>query len=330
MDQMFHMRNTENFRYGKLVSALAMFLSAAIILSGTGVRILAATESIPQSSEIAQVEGVGRSYSDETPPTTVGLAGESTHRSVGRSVNVYIDGQRYSGRAFLYKDTTYVGIREFTTSFAGASVSWNQSTLTATAKTAETTISAVYGKEYISANGRYLWAETGVLINDGTMYVPLRAICTAYGAGVSWDGSSYTVNITRGSGTIKNGADYYNADEVYWLSKIIHAESRGEPMKGKIAVGNVVLNRVRSPEYPNTIYGVIFDKKYGVQFSPVADGSIYLEPDTDAVIAAKLCLEGYTVSNTILFFINKNIATNKWVTNTRTLAVSIGRHDFYA
>ena len=57
----------------------------------------------------------------------------------------------------------------------------------------------------------------------------------------------------------------YNEDDVYWLSRIISAESRGEPLEGQIAVGNVVLNRVRSSAYPNTIYGVIFDRKHGTR-----------------------------------------------------------------
>ena len=60
-----------------------------------------------------------------------------------------------------------------------------------------------------------------------------------------------------------------------WLSRILYAEANTEPLAGKIAVGNVIMNRVKSPEFPDTIYSVIFDRKYGVQFTPVANGSVY-------------------------------------------------------
>ena len=318
------MKDKIKTRKEKLISTAAMVLSAAVLIGGTAIRTkVSATEGYESSAigEIPARRGI---------PVTAGTNADGEERIARRSVTVYIGTDRYSGTAFLHKDTTYVGIREFSRAIAGAQLSWNDKTSTATARTASVTVTATKGKEYISANGRYIWAKTGIIIDNGTMYVPVRALCTAFGASLTWDGKTYTVKVTKGSGTIKSGSDFYNADEVYWLSKIIHAESRGEPMQGKIAVGNVVLNRVRSKDYPNTIYGVIFDKKYGVQFSPVADGSIKLEPDTDSVIAAKLCLEGYTVSTSILLFINTNSAENMWVTNNRPLAVSIGKHDFYA
>lgn len=315
----------------KLISPAAVFMSAAIILGGTGGRTnVSASHGYTGTLSNVTESRVRTSAEVSDIPMTAGTAADVYARDSRRSIAVYIDGKAYSGRAFLYKDTTYVGIREFTSVMAGASVSWDSSTATATAKTASTTVTAVKGKEYITSNGRYFWAKSGVIIENGTMYVPVRALCSAYGASLSWDGKAYTVSIKRGSGTVKPGSSFYDSDDVYWLSKIIHAESRGETLMGKIAVGNVVLNRVRSSDYPNTIYGVIFDRKYGVQFSPVSDGTINLEPDADSVIAAKLCLEGYSVSDSILFFINKKLATNMWVTNTRPLEVSIGKHDFYA
>ncbi|MBE6709331.1 MAG: copper amine oxidase [Ruminococcaceae bacterium] len=324
---MFSMKKTSK---EKLISAAAAFISAAVLLSGSGMRMRTLAQYAEDAYDIGSRTDYGQRSVVGSVPVTAGTNADVAGTMSRRSIAVYIDGVRYPGDAFLYKETTYVGLREFAKTIAGAAVSWNGSTNTATAKTSSVTVTATKGKEYISANGRYLWTKTGIIIRNDIMYVPVRALCIAFGAALTWNGTSYTVNINKGSGTIRSGASFYDSDEVYWLSKIIHAESRGEPLTGKIAVGNVVLNRVRSKDYPNTIYGVIFDKKYGVQFSPVADGSINLEPDTESIIAAKLCLEGYTVSTSILFFINKNIADNMWVTNTRPLAVSIGKHDFYA
>ena len=101
-------------------------------------------------------------------------------------------------------------------------------------------------------------------------------------------------------------------------------------MEGQIAVGNVVLNRVRSEQFPNTIYEVIFDRAYGVQFTPTANGTIYCEPDEEAIIAAKLCLEGYTLSEGILYFLNPALSSNFWVPNNRDYVMTIAGHDFYS
>ncbi|MBQ2468213.1 MAG: cell wall hydrolase, partial [Clostridia bacterium] len=114
------------------------------------------------------------------------------------------------------------------------------------------------------------------------------------------------------------------------LSRIISAEAEGEPLEGKLAVGTVILNRVASPDYPDTIYGVIFDRQNGVQFTPAGSGTVYCDPGPDSVRAAKMCLEGYRTSGDILFFMNESIAESFWIKNNRAFAFSIGKHDFYA
>ena len=87
---------------------------------------------------------------------------------------------------------------------------------------------------------------------------------------------------------------------------------------------------MRSPHYPSTIYGVIFDRRYGVQFSPVLNGSIYREPYAASVTAAKICLEGYSVSSEILFFLEPRLSVSTWVPSNRPYRFTIGHHDFYA
>ena len=87
----------------------------------------------------------------------------------------------------------------------------------------------------------------------------------------------------------------YDAGELYWLSRIICAESGAESMSGQIAVGNVILNRVRSSSFPNTVEGVIFDRKDAVQFEPVSNGRVYLPPTSQSVEAAKRALDGENV-----------------------------------
>ena len=121
----------------------------------------------------------------------------------------------------------------------------------------------------------------------------------------------------------------YDDEDLYWLSRIISAEAKGESFTGQIGVGTVVLNRVRSSQFPNTIKGVVFDKQYGTQFTPVANGTVYDTPTQSAVVAAKMCLDGYTLSDSVLYFLNPRIATSSWIQNNRKYAFRVGNHDFY-
>ena len=91
---------------------------------------------------------------------------------------------------------------------------------------------------------------------------------------------------------------------MYWLSRIICAEAGGESLAGQVAVGNVVLNRVDSDEFPNTIHEVIFDRKHAVQFEPVSNGTVYNEPTETSVQAAKLALQGVNTAGKSLYFFN--------------------------
>lgn len=126
-----------------------------------------------------------------------------------------------------------------------------------------------------------------------------------------------------------DAADYNREDKLYWLSRIISAESRGEPLEGQIAVGNVVLNRVDSPDFPDTIYGVIFDDRWGGQFTPVRNGTIYQEPTEQSIQAAKLCLEGVNVAKDSLYFLAPALTNNHWIMENRTHVMTIGAHWFY-
>ncbi len=178
-------------------------------------------------------------------------------------------------------------------------------------------------RDYVLACGRCIPFPRAVY-KDGEVLADASALFSLFG--LTYDG----VNVTGEPSLPVSAGEFYCADDLYWLSKIIYAESRGEELTGKIAVGNVVLNRVHSDGFPSTVYGVIFDDSCGVQFSPTADGTIYLEPDEESVIAAKLCLEGYTVSDEILYFVNAAIAADSWVQTNRPYVMAIGSHDFYA
>ena len=109
------------------------------------------------------------------------------------------------------------------------------------------------------------------------------------------------------------------------LARAIFAEARGEPYKGQVAVGAVVLNRVKSPDFPNSIEKVIFQEG---QFSSVKDGQINLLPDETAFKAAQEALEGKDPSKGALYFYNPKTAKTLWWLGTRNKLTTIGNHVF--
>ena len=127
-----------------------------------------------------------------------------------------------------------------------------------------------------------------------------------------------------------NEVERYSSEDLVWLSAIINAEARGEPLEGKLAVGTVVMNRLESDMYPDSVKDVILDCRYGVQFAPVANGSIYLSPTDESIIAAKLCLDGFRTHPDILFFYNPAISESTYFKENRTYEFTIGNHEFYS
>lgn len=244
---------------------------------------------------------------------------------------VYLDGEEIlRGECVIVDSVTYVPLRKFCNLFADCSFSWNGKSGTATVRAEGLTMTVQQGAAYITTNGHIYYAVGEVLNRGGSLYVPIRPLARSFNTELIWNAERRCVEISTENRNRPFVAwANYDADEVYWLSRIISAESKGEPLEGQIAVGNVVLNRVRSEAYPNTIYGVIFDRKHGTQFSPVSYGTIYNPPAASSVIAAKICLEGYTFSEDILFFMNPRLATSNWISKNRPFAFTIGNHDFY-
>lgn len=255
----------------------------------------------------------------------------NAHAAEYERIPLSLSGEPINEReALLINSITYAPLRALTESvYPSSSISYNESTKTATLIFGSYTLSVTTGYQYISINGRYFYGIGEVKNINGSLYVPVRPLARALGLDVIWNASTRSVDLVPSDKQLIDGGSYYKSDEVYWLSRIIEAEAGGEIFKGKIAVGNVVLNRVRSSDYPNTIYGVIFDFKHGIQFTPAYTGTVYNTPSKDSIIAAKICLEGYDVSDGALFFFNPRIATSFWISSTRKYAFTIGNHDFY-
>ena len=115
-----------------------------------------------------------------------------------------------------------------------------------------------------------------------------------------------------------------NSTNLNLLSRLVYAESRGEPYSGQVAVAAVVLNRVSSSSFPNTIAGVIYQSG---AFDAVSDGQINMTPDATAKKAAQDAINGWDPSYGAIYYFNPNTATNKWIWS-RPLTVVIGKHRF--
>lgn len=192
-------------------------------------------------------------------------------------------------------------------------------------------VSGWSGATYLTVNGRVFYDPHPVaILSDGDLYVPLETAKRLTGFTIVFTPATATVTISGSFTPPASGDSVYDPDALYWLSRIISAESRGEPLAGQIAVGNVILNRVRSTAFPNTIWGVIFDRKDGVQFTPVANGTVYAAPYWISTVAAKICLEGYSLSTSALFFYEPSKATSYWIENNRPYLFTVGHHRFFS
>lgn len=246
-------------------------------------------------------------------------------------VPVSVNGVPLAERGRLIQGTTYIPLRTFVCALGAPTVTYDAQSRSVTVRAQGLELTAGDGNYVIFANGRTLFSHMPTLIlSDGKMYAPIRPIAKAFGVSVAWEDATRSVKVTGDVRHLVPAAQYYRADDVYWLSRIISAESAGEPLLGQISVGTVVLNRVRCADFPDTIWGVIFDRKYGVQFTPVANGTIYRAPTERAVLAAKICLEGYVTSDRVLFFMEPTLSTSHWIEKTRTYAFSVAHHDFYS
>jgi len=228
------------------------------------------------------------------------------------------------GEALLIDSVTYVPFRAVCDTLGEGQVGWDDRTKTATFVSTTLTLTAKQGASYIVANGRYLYCANGIKNIGSRIYVPIRPMAKAFGVEVLWD-PAYRITL-RGGEPLATGESYYDSEALYWLSRIISAEARGESLRGQIAVGNVVLNRVAHPAFPTDVKGVIFAEG---QFSPVKSGSVYEEPTEMSVIAAKLCLDGAVVVEDALFFCNPAIATSTWMQEHRHYVMTLGNHTFY-
>ena len=156
-------------------------------------------------------------------------------------VNLYINNGSVEFTGYLINDTTYVPLRAFFEEVDQGEIHWNNGI--ATINSDQVLLSSQQGSNYITVNDRIIYHDQPILNIESRIHVPIRSLAKAYSLEVEWYGQTKSVYLTGDPKGLKKGKDFYAEDDLYWLSRIIYAESGGESLLGKIAVGNVIINR---------------------------------------------------------------------------------------
>ncbi|MBQ6757265.1 MAG: cell wall hydrolase [Oscillospiraceae bacterium] len=245
------------------------------------------------------------------------------------SVEVWVGEMRADrfGASFLFGSEIYVPASEISLALGAECVVFNEYTGNMEVYADSLRVSAKVGERYITANGRLVYCPSGVIFRCNRVMMPASSIAKAFGAGLRYDDEARKLTISAAGEPIQP-ADW-TEDDLYWLSRIVNAEARGESFEGKIAVANVVLNRVKSDEFPDSVKKVVFDTRFGVQFTPISDGSVYLTPSEESCLAARLALDGADVAGDSLYFASEEASKCCWAERNRTRFRKVDHQVFY-
>lgn len=253
-----------------------------------------------------------------------------------KTISIKIDAKVVSTdqHPYIENSRTFVPIR-FIAENLGANVSWDESSQEAILEYEDKTIKLPVYSSTATINGSSVGIDAPVTIYNSRTFVPVRFIAETFDCSVNWDADSYVVDIETESyvpaqnDNVTHNTPSYSIEDLYWLSRLVEAESQGEPYEGKLAVANVIVNRKNSDLFPGSIKAVIFDNNFGIQYTPVANGRIYNTPSNVSIQAAKQALEGHNNISTCLYFLNPDKSTNNWIVWNRSYFKTIQNHDFY-
>lgn len=206
---------------------------------------------------------------------------------------------------YIKQNRTFVPIRFIAESF-NMEVLWEQEEKKATVKYDDLVLEVWIGSNKFLVNGEEKIMDVEVEGVNGRTMVPVRYFAEALDCSVDWNYMTASVEIIKEGAEIPASSIFhrsYTDEDIIWLARIVHVEGHGLSIRGKVAIANVVLNRVKSPDFPDTVYDVIFDKQHGKQFPPAHRESFpELIPDLSCVIAAKMALERINNIDNCLYF----------------------------
>ena len=167
------------------------------------------------------------------------------------------------------------------------------------------------------------------MVNAGVVATSTKSFISPQNEVIEGDDSQNTTNPDGIVEVFCQGKNslYITKSDIDLMAKLVYAESRGEPFDGKVAVASVVLNRVQSPDFPNSIKEVIFEPR---AFSCVKNNSIKANPDQNCYDAVYEAIKGKDPTNEALFFYNPKISTCSWMKAIKKIdSLAIGQHVFF-
>lgn len=234
-------------------------------------------------------------YQSDSGLTVDGVVGGGTARKLGITLSA---ASRSGG---ISKGKTYDNIKKVQSALKSAGYYTS-------------TVDGAWGRRTLCAV-MHFQSDCGLTVDGVVGSATERKLGITLGSGGSSGGN--------GSGTVGGGMSVSDSD-LNLLARCVYGESRGEPYNGQVAVAAVVLNRVRSSKFPNTISGVIYQKN---AFTAVNDGQINLTPNQTAYNAARDALNGWDPTGGCLYYYNPATATSSWIWSL-TVHIKIGRHNF--
>ncbi len=170
---------------------------------------------------------------------------------------------------------------------------------------------------------RYFQQKNGLAVDGKVGTQTLKALGIYTSSSSSSSGSSSSGSSSSSSNSV-SAVGSYSSSDVQLLARCIYGEARGESYTGKVAVGAVIINRVRSSSFPNSVSGVIYQNG---AFDAVSDGQINLTPSDECVKAARDAMNGWDPSGGAIYYYNPSTATNSWI-RSRPIVARIGNHVF--
>lgn len=246
--------------------------------------------------------------------------------------NFYLNGQPVYGMTLrCFDGVPYCSIRVFfENALAQAEVTWAEDRAQvrgATAGGEDLSLTARPGDCWLKANERCLYVEHEVKMEDDVTMAPLSVLTSVFQeSSFTYDEQAQRAEVTLGERLLLSAAEFYNAADLDLIARVIYHEARYEPMVGKVALGNVITNRVAHKKFPNNVYDVLHARN---QFTVVNRSVFWSQTPNEACYnAAKLALEGTTILPTAVYYNVKGM--NSWAARNRPLVGTIGNHSFYS
>lgn len=231
-------------------------------------------------------------------------------------------------KGFVEDGTTYIPVRAFSNAI-NAYIDWD-STLNV-AKVLSDGVSFAFYENGACYCNDVLELGATTKTYDGTMYVPVRFICDKLDFEIIWNDMYFCADILAPG--VEVNAEFveksYDKADLLMLARLVYLESKSESLSAKIGVADTVVNRVKSPLYPNTVQGAIMDTKYSVQYPPAHTDKMNVTPPAECMIAAKCALSGVNLVRNSVSFVNKNQFATSWVANNMKHYNTIGNLGFF-